>query len=327
MITLVVPVYNMEQYLPRCMESLLNQTCQDYEIVLVDDGSDASTAGMCDSYAAAYPELVRVVHKPNGGLSSARNAGIDAAKGEFVIFPDPDDWVEPHYVQSLMAHQREYQADMVCLGHYVDTADSSVPAGNREEMMLLEGAEGQRGLLLSPRMQGFSWNKLYRLDIIRDHGLRFPDGMGTTEDLYFSYRYLAYAQRVCHAPGVLCYHYCQREGSSTHSSFSREKMGTIKTYEYIIDDCSGRDPELARCAADEICTSAVNLLWMLVNSGEKDADTMIYIRKNILQTLPGYFRSRIYGGGRKVQALLALICPQLFAWIKNLVQRMKQQCQ
>lgn len=321
MVSLVVPVYNMEQYLPRCMESLLNQTCRDYEIVLVDDGSDASTAGMCDSYAAAYPELVRVVHKPNGGLSSARNAGIDTAKGEFVIFPDPDDWVEPHYVQSLLAHQREYQADMVCLGHYVDTADSSVPAGNREEMMLLEGAEGQRGLLLSPRMQGFSWNKLYRLELIRDHDLRFPDGMGTTEDLYFAYRYLAYAQRVCHAPGVLCYHYCQREDSSTHSSFSREKMGTIKTYEYIIDDCAGRDPELARCAADEICTSAVNLLWLCECAGERDQESRRYLLGHIRRLLPQYLSTAHYGPGSKLQAVLAAVSPRIYMHLKNAVHK------
>ena len=91
MITLVVPIYNMAQYLPRCVDSLLRQTCRDFEIVLVDDGSTDASGAMCDRYAADHPGHIRVIHKENGGLSSARNAGIDAARGEFVIFPDPDD--------------------------------------------------------------------------------------------------------------------------------------------------------------------------------------------------------------------------------------------
>lgn len=321
MVTLVVPVYNMEQYLPRCMESLLAQTCRDYEILLVDDGSDTSTAALCDSYATAHPDLVRVIHKPNGGLSSARNAGIDAARGEFIIFPDPDDWVEPHYVESLLVHQREYQADLVCLGHYIDTADTSVPASTSRETVLLEGTAGQRGLLLPPRMQGFSWNKLYRLDIIRSQSLRFPDGMGTTEDLYFAYRYLAYAQRVCYAPGARVYHYCQREDSSTHSSFSRDKIGTIKTYEYIIDDCAHRDPELARSAADEICTSAVNLIWLCECAEQRDPDSRRYLLGHIRRLLLRYLFSSHYRMGRKIQAILASISPRIYMYLKNAVQR------
>ena len=86
MLTLAIPVYNMEQYLPRCMETMLAQTCQDFEILLVDDGSTDNSGQMCDDYAAKHSDFIRVVHKENGGLSSARNAGIDAAKGKYPIF-------------------------------------------------------------------------------------------------------------------------------------------------------------------------------------------------------------------------------------------------
>lgn len=86
-LSLAVPVYNMERYLHRCMDTLLAQTCRDFEILLIDDGSTDGSGTTCDAYAAQYPELIRVIHKKNGGLSSARNAGIDAAKGEYIIFP------------------------------------------------------------------------------------------------------------------------------------------------------------------------------------------------------------------------------------------------
>ena len=106
MLTFAIPVYNMESLLERCMDTMLSQTCRDFEIILVDDGSTDASPALCDAYAAAHPGLIRVVHKPNGGLSSARNAGIDAARGEFIVFPDPDDWVEPEYVRHLLQLQR-----------------------------------------------------------------------------------------------------------------------------------------------------------------------------------------------------------------------------
>ena len=128
LISVVVPVYKVEQYLGRCVESLLSQTYKNTEIILVDDGSPDHCPKMCDEYAAKYPTIVKAIHKENGGLSSARNAGIDNARGEFIVFPDPDDWVEPDYVASFLEFRERYQADLVCLGHYVDTDTTSVPA-------------------------------------------------------------------------------------------------------------------------------------------------------------------------------------------------------
>ena len=127
-ITLAIPVYNMEQYLPRCMETMLAQTCQDFEILLVDDGSTDNSGQMCDDYAAKHSDFIRVVHKENGGLSSARNAGIDAAKGKYINFPDPDDWVEPDYVEKLLEYRQQFDADLVCTGYFVDTENNCVPA-------------------------------------------------------------------------------------------------------------------------------------------------------------------------------------------------------
>lgn len=317
MVTLVIPIFNMEDYLPRCLASIRAQTCRDFEVVLVDDGSTDSSGSLCDSYAAQEHDRIRVIHKPNGGLSSARNAGIDAAGGEFVIFPDPDDWLEPDYVEAFLHFQRQSQADMVCLGHYVDTDESSVPAGSDCEPTLLEGAWGQRSLLLGPRIQGFSWNKLYRLDIIRNFGIRFPEGMGTTEDLYFSYQYLAHCERVCHAPGKRVYHYYQRKNSTTRSGFSPNKLDTIRTYEAIIADCSDRDPELARAAADEICTCAVNLLWLYENWEEKDPGIRRRLLDCIRRNLFVYMGSTNYSTGRKLQALLAAVCPRGYMHLKN----------
>ena len=218
---------------------------------------------------------------------------------------------------SFLEFQRQYQADLVCLGHYITTDDSSVPGKPDSQPRLMTGEDTRRGLLLPPRMQGFCWNKLYRLDLIREHGLYFPDRMGTTEDLYFTYQYLHYCRTACHAPSRRVYHYYQREDSSTRSLFSREKMNTIRTFEHIIADCEAWDPELAQIARNEICTAAVNLLWENEASCQPDPEARAYLLSRICRLLPGYFRQTQYGPGWKIQALLAAVSPKAYMYLKN----------
>ena len=319
MLTLVIPVYNMESLLGRCMDTILSQTCRDFEIVLVDDGSTDTSGALCDGYVAAHPDIIRVIHKKNGGLSSARNAGIDAAGGEFIIFPDPDDWTEPQYVEHLLELQREHGADLVCTGYFVATDEASTPGSADTEPAILTGLEAQRRLLLPPRMSGFAWNKLYRLSIIRAQGLRFLDDVGTTEDLDFAYRYLAHAKTVCHAPGLRTYHYYQRPGAATHSGYSPKKLGSIRTYEKILADTS--DPELAIAAREEICIAAVNLLWAWEMGERTDRAGRKVLLGHIRRQLPVHLRSNRYGLGRKLQAITAAVSPKLFTRLKNAAQK------
>lgn len=319
MLTLAIPVYNMESLLKRCMDAMLAQTCRDFEIVLVDDGSTDASGALCDGYAAAHPGFIRAIHKPNGGLSSARNAGIDAARGEFIVFPDPDDWVEPEYVEHLLKLQWEHDADLVCTGYYIATDDASTPGSADAAPAVLSGADARRGLLLPPRMNGFAWNKLYRLDIIRAQGLRFLDDVGITEDLDFAYRYLAYAKTVCHAPAYRTYHYYQRPGAATHSGYSPKKLGSIRTYERIAADTA--DPELKKAAGDEICVTAVNLLWAWELGDQTDKVGRKVLLGMIRRYLPVHLASRRYGLGRKLQALTAAVSPKLFNRLKNAAQK------
>ena len=157
MISLVIPVFNMKQFLPRCMEKILRQK-GDYEIVLIDDGSTDGSGELCDWYALEYSAFVRVVHKRNGGLSSARNSGIDAARGEYVIFPDPDDWVEFNFVERLTALQEQYTPDLLCIGHYIDFDSHSVSANERQPLKQMDKNQAQKALLIPPSMNGFAWN-------------------------------------------------------------------------------------------------------------------------------------------------------------------------
>lgn len=319
MITLVIPVYNMEQYLPRCMKTVLVQTRRDFEVVLVDDGSTDCSGKMCDEYAKEYTNLITVVHKQNGGLSSARNAGIDAAKGEYIVFPDPDDWLEPDYVASFLELLDQYNSDLNCVGHYVEFDDRRVSANEGCSFTQLNQTEARRALLINPKISGFAWNKLYKLDIIRDNGLRFLDDVGTTEDLDFSYRYLTYCKNVCFAPNKRVYHYYQRPGAATHSGFTKHKLNSIHTYEKIIADTD--DAVLRRAAEILICDTAINLLWAYKNAKAKDKDSYQKLKNYLKQKLSVYLNSSEVSRGRKLQAIIVKMSPSLYCMIKNMISK------
>lgn len=316
MISLIVPVYNMEQYLPRCMERLLCQA-GNYEIILVDDGSKDGSAKLCDQYAMEYPKLVYAVHKENGGLSSARNAGMDVARGEYVIFPDPDDWVEPKFVARMMELQEQYHPELLCIGHEVDFDVCSVPANKGQFLRQMDGVQAQRALLLPPSISGFAWNKLYHLDIIQANGLRFLDDVGTTEDLDFAFRYLQHCKRVVFSPEDRLYHYYQRSGAATHSNFSRKQLESVRTYEKMI--AASTDEELIRAAEEEICNTVINLIWSYQNNHFQDDEAWNQLRHYLKRYLKQYFTSNRYGCGRKIQAVLAYCVPKLYVALKDRV--------
>ena len=314
MVTIVVPVFNMESYLKRCVEALLAQTEQDLEILLVDDGSTDSCPAMCDDFGRRYPQI-KVVHKKNGGLSSARNAGIERASGEFVVFPDPDDWTEPNYIECFVDLARKYSADLVCAGHYVDFTQSSRPANLDASLRVMNKLEALRALVTPPAMEGFAWNKLYRLDTVRRHGLRFTDATGETEDMAFVYQYLKYCETICFAPEQRTYHYCQREESATNTTFSQKQLQNINIYEVMIQE--GLDPELVEAAKIRICDTSLNQLWRARNASIRDRSSEKLLRGRIRKYRNDFLRSSKVSLGRKAQCVCASLSPAIYCQLKN----------
>ena len=182
----------------------------------------------------------------------------------------------------------------------------------------MTGADAQKALLMPPCMSGFAWNKLYQLDIIKAHRLKFLDDVGTTEDLDFAFRYLQFCDSVCFAPEIRVYHYYQRSGAATHSGFSVKKLQSIHTYEKMID-IAGQTSEIGRAAKEEICNTAINLLPIYLNSGIEDEVSYLKIKEYIQKYYFDYQKSSRYSKGRKIQAVLARYVPRLYCTIKNIV--------
>lgn len=229
MISVIVPVFQAERYLPACIASLTAQTFQKTEIILVDDGSTDGSPALCDAYARSYRQ-VRVIHQQNGGVSRARNAGIQAAAGDFLAFVDADDWVEPFF----LAHLREAFDDNVDMALCAMEDDQGLAL--KRETIPVARLQIQPSRYLFHVYTSFVSNKLFRSSIIRENHLQFTPGMGRGEDACFTMGYLSHSRMISVVPEV-GYHYRRHSGSAMHhfsESACRDECALLQTqYEFF----------------------------------------------------------------------------------------------
>ncbi|MCM1105975.1 MAG: glycosyltransferase [Blautia sp.] len=219
-ISVIMPVYNVEEYVGKAIESVLAQTFTAYELLIVDDGTKDRSGEICDEYAKKDARI-RVIHKENGGAPSARNAAIDIAAGEYAYFMDSDDWAEPGMLQRMYALAQEHRADLVVTGFYIDTyyGDRHLTEKICVDDRVYEDAGSfreesyryfDRNMLYTP------WNKLYRMDILREHGLYFPDTLW--DDFPFNLSYLRHVGRVVFSTEAF-YHFIRARADSETSAY------------------------------------------------------------------------------------------------------------
>ena len=234
LISVIVPVYNVEEYLPRCVDSILAQTYQNLEIILVDDGTKDNSDKICDAYAAK-DSRVKVIHKENGGLSSARNAGIDVATGAYLAFVDSDDWIEPDMYEKMLGLVEKHGVKLVCAGRFdVDSETGKKTIGlcpPKEE--LISGQELVRRIFTWDNIDSAAVDKLYHVSLFQE--IRYPLGV-VCEDVPTTYRIALNAEQVAMCP-VPMYNYYHRPGSITTSAVSEKtfhfEAHTAKMYDYI----------------------------------------------------------------------------------------------
>ena len=244
-ISVIVPVYNVEAYLPKCVESILAQTYKNLEIILVEDGTKDASGSICDEYAKKDPRI-KVIHKENGGLSSARNAGMDIAKGDYFGFVDSDDWIEPEFYETLLSAALKYDADLVCGGRYdVDgiTGEKTVGLCHKKEECI-SAMEMLGRVFTWDGCDSAAWDKLYRRHLFDE--VRYPLGM-YSEDSAIFYKLMEQANRVALVPRPM-YNYLHRENSITTAKLTEKTFHypghTEKIYPYIRE----RHPEIEQQA-------------------------------------------------------------------------------
>ncbi len=219
LISIIVPVYNVEKYIHQCIDSVINQTYKNIEIILVDDGSPDNCGRICDEYAAK-DSRIKVIHKANGGLSDARNHGIEAAKGDWLMFIDSDDWIEPDMAQKLLDAATEDDADMaVCSVTVFNEKESFTPKNYFSPARTVPGIQLLKEKWLNVQFV-IACNKIYKKELFDN--IRYP--VGKLHEDEFVIHYLLYkAEKVCVIEDKL-YNYRQNENSITGSKYSPRNL-------------------------------------------------------------------------------------------------------
>ncbi len=227
LISIVVPVYKVEQHLAQCIESLLAQTTSDIELILVDDGSPDNCGAICDSYASQHPNI-KVIHKENQGQTPARKDGLKAATGKYVAFADSDDWVEPDMYEKMIHLLEENGADMVITGYLQEWGDRTESHGNRVPSGIYRGSDlrqlQQRSVFsaehMGPAISLSLWTKLFRRENIADIFMSIPGELRFGEDALCTWNLLANAHCVVVDNALRPYHYRCWEGSITQRYYA-----------------------------------------------------------------------------------------------------------
>ncbi len=230
LISVIVPIYKVEAFLPQCIDSLLAQTHPNLEIILVDDGSEDNCPAICDQYAEKHPHI-RVIHKENGGLSSARNAGIDAAKGSYIGFVDSDDFVAPTMFRDLLETAVTCNSQITTCGRYLTDEAGSVTgtAYTLPAPRCYTIQDAAKQILTSGEVDVAAWDKLFHVDLFKE--IRFPVGR-INEDAAIIFQLLIGAERLAHIGSPMYYYRC-RSGSITKSGYKPNKIQALEHAEQI----------------------------------------------------------------------------------------------
>ena len=218
LISIIVPVYKVEEYLSRCVDSIRKQTYQNLEIILVDDGSPDNCPHICDTYSK-IDKRIKVIHKANGGLSSARNAGIDIAKGIYIGFVDSDDYIESTMFERLHEGAVKYGCDIAICNHFVEKGDKllmEMPPVDKE--CVYQPKEAVKLLIDDKVIRSYAWDKLYKIELF--HGIRYPNGRNY-EDIATTYLLFDKANKICQVQELGYYYQIHENSISCNNTKSK----------------------------------------------------------------------------------------------------------
>lgn len=233
-VSIIVPVYNAESTLRRCVDSILNQDYRDFELILVNDGSQDGSGAICDAYAAQDPRVI-AIHKPNTGVSDTRNLAISRARGTYLQFLDSDDWITPDATTLLVQTARQHDCDLVISDFYRVVGERVSRKGDIDDDTVLTREEYAAHMMENPAdfYYGVLWNKLYRRDLVEAYHLRMDPEISWCEDFLFNLEYIRHADRL-YALSVPIYYYVKTKGSlaSQSLSFSKTVKMKLMLFEY-----------------------------------------------------------------------------------------------
>lgn len=318
LISVIVPVYNADKYLDKCVASIRAQTYQNLEIILVDDGSHDKSAELCDVLALEDSRIV-VIHKENGGAASARNTGIDAMHGDYAGFVDADDWIAPEMYEVLLQRMIEEKAQISCCGAAIvkgkEIREYFNP--NLDVKFTVGGIDAQLELIRNSRITNTMWDKLYAAEIF--DGLRQKTGV-YLDDLAVQYLFIAKAERVTYTARPMYYWY-QSENSITRGNFSTRFFDWITSTEERLAFYRKNFPACVPAAYNQYITLCMNLLLMTWKLPEWKTQNKDLVRRIAAPLADGCDDDM--GKITKLKRALVKIHPELFIRLNPSLEKLQ----
>lgn len=314
LISIVVPVYNVERHLNRCLDSLKNQTYKNIEIILINDGSTDTSGSICDEYAKNDSRFT-VCHKDNNGVSSARNLGIKKSTGEFVLFVDSDDWVEKNTIELLVDTANENDCDFVVFEYFVDYLNGNSNQYLHPELNGKISREESIKHSILPTNR-FAVTKMYRRSILND--VRFDENIHLGEDTLFVCNALNKSQKCGYFLSKSLYHYVQSETSATRNIKFNDKLLSGKdAYEKIIELCENNYPSLTKLAVSQYCEIMMAIIMEMYKEKDRCEDNIVRYSSCVRKKLFAVLFDRNCSISTKIKVILCSISPDLMYSIRS----------
>jgi glycosyltransferase involved in cell wall biosynthesis len=255
MISVIVPVYNVEAYLGKCLNSIIAQTYTDLEILLVDDGSTDRCGEICDQYAK-LDHRIRVFHTENHGLSVARNVGLDHALGQYIGFVDSDDWIEPNMYETLFHLTEQTNADITTCRFYYEYQNKTLESLGPRKQLMFEGDDVLRTYIFDQSICQDSWNNLFKAELFQN--VRYPEGRNF-EDYFIKPPLLQKAKRMVYTPSCLL-HYRNRQNSLSNIHTLKNNVDFWLVFRERFDMLSSMSDEYYRMSVEQ-AIAAIGRMW------------------------------------------------------------------
>ena len=314
LISVIIPLYNAEKYLVNCIESVINQSYEKIEVLLINDGSTDNSQEICDAYVIK-DHRVKVIHKQNQGVSSARNLGIDESKGEYISFVDSDDWLAPSAFGQIVDCISKDKVDAVMFEYFVDNYNGNKIHETYAELHGLMNCEKAIKTTISP-INRFVWSKVFSRKIIGN--IRFDTTIHFGEDTLFAALVMDKANRIFYLSKPL-YHYFQSQNSATRVAFNPRVFTGVEAYRQLVELCNLKYPLTIDIAQTAYKNIILNTIIILLNNPD-----YIYFQK-VKKTLINEFRkglptllvSKRVSFRIKMKFALGLLSPNLIKKLRN----------
>lgn len=318
-ITVIIPVYNVESFLNECILSVINQTYKNLEIILVDDGSNDSSGNMCDKWANSDPRI-KVIHKNNGGLSDARNTGLNNAHGDYISFIDSDDYIDLRFYEIMLQAMNETGADLVTCGRYIYSDRIIKEKHCCDKLTCLTSEEALSEMLQGGLIEEAAWDKLYKNNLIKN--IVFPVGE-LNEDIVVMPKIISSCNIVAHC-GKSLYYYRRNDKGITKSGYKKNKNVVFRHLDETKDWIEKYHPDLNKqYKVLEARYSYTTLLGMAVNTNDKKvfrSEYKEYMKRLFCSWRQFILSNRVQG---KDKAFSILVLLNLYGAIWNVKQILK----